>query len=133
MAAAFAHTGVLAGKPHNREALEAAGRGFGRLAHLIDAVEDLADDGASGAYNPLTATGTGPDEARRHCDAAHADLRAAGTTAAEAGSRRAAVAGMRRADLLHLRPVPARLGRGPRELLLRALRLFRLRVLRQLR
>ncbi|MEU4508803.1 DUF5685 family protein [Nonomuraea wenchangensis] len=77
VAAAFAHTGVLAGKPHNREALEAAGRGFGRLAHLIDAVEDLADDRASGAYNPLAATGTGLDEARRHCDAAHADLRAA--------------------------------------------------------
>ncbi|SEH03623.1 hypothetical protein SAMN05444920_14037 [Nonomuraea solani] len=77
VAAAFAHTAVLAGKPHNREALEAAGRGFGRLAHLIDAVEDLDDDRASGAYNPLAATGTGLDEARRHCDAAHAELRAA--------------------------------------------------------
>ncbi|MFF4625507.1 DUF5685 family protein [Nonomuraea jabiensis] len=77
VAAAFAHTAVLAGKPHNREALEAAGRGFGKLAHLIDAVEDLADDRASGAYNPLAATGTGLDEARRHCDAAHAGLRAA--------------------------------------------------------
>lgn len=77
VAAAFAHTAVLAGKPHNQEALEAAGRGFGRLAHLIDAVEDLADDRASGSYNPLAATGTGLDEARRHCDAAHAELRAA--------------------------------------------------------
>ncbi|MEV4074433.1 DUF5685 family protein [Nonomuraea fuscirosea] len=77
VAAAFAHTAVLAGKPHNREALETAGRGFGRLAHLIDAVEDLADDRASGAYNPLVATGTGLDEARRRCDAAHAELRAA--------------------------------------------------------
>ncbi|GGO60562.1 DUF5685 family protein [Nonomuraea cavernae] len=77
VAAAFAHTAVLTGKPHNQEALEAAGRGFGRLAHLIDAVEDLADDRASGAYNPLAATGTDLDEARRHCDAAHADLRAA--------------------------------------------------------
>ncbi|MGW4796296.1 DUF5685 family protein [Nonomuraea sp. NPDC004297] len=77
VAAAFAHTAVLAGRPHNREALETAGRGFGRLAHLIDAVEDLADDRASGAYNPLAATGTGLDEARRHCDAAHAELRAA--------------------------------------------------------
>ncbi|WP_336205804.1 DUF5685 family protein [Nonomuraea sp. LPB2021202275-12-8] len=77
VAAAFAHTAVLAGRPHNQEALEAAGRGFGRLAHLIDAVEDLADDRASGAYNPLAATGTGLDEARRHCDAAHAELRAA--------------------------------------------------------
>ncbi|MEV4804379.1 DUF5685 family protein [Nonomuraea sp. NPDC049421] len=77
VAAAFAHTGTLAGKPHNREALEAAGRAFGRLAHLIDAVEDLAEDRASGVYNPLAATGTGLDEARRHCDAAHADLSAA--------------------------------------------------------
>ncbi|MCF6471640.1 hypothetical protein FAF44_25065 [Nonomuraea sp. MG754425] len=77
VAAAFAHTAVLTGRPHNREALETAGRGFGRLAHLIDAVEDLADDRASGAYNPLAATGTGLDEARRHCDAAHAELRAA--------------------------------------------------------
>ncbi|MEV0611933.1 DUF5685 family protein [Nonomuraea sp. NPDC050404] len=77
VAAAFGHTAVLAGRPHNREALEVAGRGFGRLAHLIDAVEDLADDRASGAYNPLAATGTGLEEARRHCDAAHADLRAA--------------------------------------------------------
>ncbi|MFI7448714.1 DUF5685 family protein [Nonomuraea sp. NPDC049714] len=77
VAAAFAHTATLTGKPHNREALEAAGRGFGRLAHLIDAVEDLADDRASGSYNPLAATGTGLDEARRHCDATHAELRAA--------------------------------------------------------
>ncbi|MEV4837369.1 DUF5685 family protein [Nonomuraea sp. NPDC049486] len=79
VAAAFGHTAVLTGKPHNRAALEAAGRGFGRLAHLIDAVEDLADDKASGAYNPLAATGTGLREARRHCDAARADVRAAVT------------------------------------------------------
>ncbi|MET8005376.1 DUF5685 family protein [Nonomuraea glycinis] len=77
VAAAFAHTATLTGKPHNQEALEAAGRRFGRLAHLIDAVEDLADDRASGSYNPLAATGTGLDEARRHCDTAHAELRAA--------------------------------------------------------
>ncbi len=77
VAAAFAHTATLTGRPHNREALEAAGRGFGRLAHLIDAVEDLADDRAKGAYNPLAATGTDLREARRHCDAAHAELRAA--------------------------------------------------------
>ncbi|MDA0634393.1 DUF5685 family protein [Nonomuraea sp. MCN248] len=77
VAAAFAHTAVLTGKPHNREALETAGREFGRLAHLIDAVEDVAADTASGAYNPLTATGTGLDEARRHCDDAAARLGAA--------------------------------------------------------
>ncbi|MGP3917768.1 hypothetical protein [Nonomuraea sp. 10N515B] len=41
-------------------------------AHLLDAVEDQAEDDARGAFNPLTATGTAPDEARRLCeDAAH--------------------------------------------------------------
>ncbi|HEX2313020.1 MAG TPA: DUF5685 family protein, partial [Thermomonospora sp.] len=37
VAAAFAHTAVLAGKPHNAGALAEAGRFFGRLAHLVDA------------------------------------------------------------------------------------------------
>src|SRR5581483_7689805 len=36
--------------------------------HLVDAVEDLAADQASGAWNPLLATGTGLPEARRLCD-----------------------------------------------------------------
>ncbi|WP_327085797.1 DUF5685 family protein [Nonomuraea sp. NBC_01738] len=59
VAVAFGHTGVLAGKPGNREALEEAGRFFGRLAHLLDAVEDLEADRAAGAYNPLDAAGIG--------------------------------------------------------------------------
>jgi hypothetical protein len=67
-AAAFGHTAVLAGRPANRAPLEEAGRLFGRLAHLLDAVEDLDADTAAGAWNPLTATGTGLDEARRLCD-----------------------------------------------------------------
>ncbi|WP_299537565.1 DUF5685 family protein [uncultured Streptomyces sp.] len=67
-AAAFAHTAVLAGRPHNAEPLAEAGRLFGRLAHLLDAVEDRHADAASGAWNPLTATGTPLDEARRLCD-----------------------------------------------------------------
>lgn len=70
VAAAFAHTAVLAGKPQNEETLAEAGRFFGRIAHLIDAVEDLPADRAAGAYNPLLATGTDLAEARRHCDAA---------------------------------------------------------------
>lgn len=74
VAAAFAHTAVLTDRPRNQEALESAGRAFGRLAHLLDAVEDLDDDRATGAYNPLDATGTGPAEARRACEAAHAEL-----------------------------------------------------------
>lgn len=67
-AAAFGHTAVLAGRPGNRAPLEEAGRLFGRLAHLLDAVEDLDADAAAGAWNPLTATGTSLDEARRLCD-----------------------------------------------------------------
>ncbi|WP_329180248.1 DUF5685 family protein [Streptomyces sp. NBC_01477] len=67
-AAAFGHTAVLAGRPANKAPLEEAGRLFGRLAHLLDAVEDLAADTRSGAWNPLTATGTDLAEARRLCD-----------------------------------------------------------------
>jgi hypothetical protein len=67
-AAAFAHTAVLAGKPGNATALAEAGRLFGRIAHLVDAVEDLAADRACGAWNPLLATETGVAEARRLCD-----------------------------------------------------------------
>ncbi|MFB6618046.1 DUF5685 family protein [Streptomyces sp. NPDC085524] len=67
-AAAFAHTAQLAGRPGNAPALAEAGRYFGRLAHLLDAVEDQAADAAAGAWNPLTATGTSLTEARRLCD-----------------------------------------------------------------
>ncbi len=67
-AAAFAHTAVLAGRPANAAPLSEAGRLFGRLAHLLDAVEDLAADRASGAWNPVTATGTPLTEVRRLCD-----------------------------------------------------------------
>ncbi|SHN11577.1 DUF5685 family protein [Actinacidiphila paucisporea] len=76
-AAAFAHTAVLAGRPANKAPLEEAGRLFGRLAHLLDAVEDLAEDTRSGAWNPLTATGTGRTEARRLCDDALHGIRLA--------------------------------------------------------
>ncbi|MEV5352802.1 DUF5685 family protein [Streptomyces sp. NPDC052693] len=64
-AAAFAHTAVLAGRPHNAGPLAEAGRLFGRLAHLLDAVEDLHADAASGAWNPIAATGTPLTEVRR--------------------------------------------------------------------
>lgn len=67
-AAAFAHTAVLAGRPENQAPLAEAGRLFGRLAHLLDAVEDQEADAASGAWNPLTATGTSLPEARRLAD-----------------------------------------------------------------
>ncbi|MET9409937.1 DUF5685 family protein [Streptomyces sp. NPDC002935] len=76
-AAAFAHTAVLAGRPGNAESLAEAGRLFGRLAHLLDAVEDRETDAASGAWNPLTATGTSLTEARRLADDALHGIRLA--------------------------------------------------------
>ncbi|NUS25205.1 MAG: hypothetical protein HOV92_13420 [Streptomyces sp.] len=76
-AAAFAHTAVLAGRPGNAAPLAEAGRLFGRLAHLLDAVEDRETDAASGAWNPLTATGTSLTEARRLADDAVHGIRLA--------------------------------------------------------
>ncbi|WP_405944905.1 DUF5685 family protein [Streptomyces sp. NBC_00932] len=76
-AAAFAHTAVLAGRPGNAPPLAEAGRLFGRLAHLLDAVEDREADAASGAWNPLAATGTSLGEARRLCDDALHGIRLA--------------------------------------------------------
>ncbi|MFE7560926.1 DUF5685 family protein [Kitasatospora sp. NPDC057500] len=71
-AAAFAHTAALAGRPGNAAPLAEAGRLFGRLAHLLDAAEDQEADAASGAWNPLSATGTDRAEAERLCrDAVH--------------------------------------------------------------
>ncbi|MEV5439114.1 DUF5685 family protein [Streptomyces sp. NPDC052682] len=76
-AAAFAHTAILAGRPGNAGPLAEAGRLFGRLAHLLDAVEDREADAASGAWNPLTATGTPLTEARRLADDAVHGIRLA--------------------------------------------------------
>lgn len=76
-AAAFAHTAVLAGRPGNAVPLAEAGRLFGRLAHLLDAVEDKETDAAAGAWNPLTATGTPLTEARRLADDALHGIRLA--------------------------------------------------------
>ncbi|MBV2362805.1 DUF5685 family protein [Streptomonospora nanhaiensis] len=74
---AFAHTALLAGRPGNEAPLREAGRLFGRIAHLLDAVEDQEDDRASGAWNPITATGTGMAEVRRLCDDAVLGVRLA--------------------------------------------------------
>ncbi|WP_084537322.1 DUF5685 family protein [Nocardia puris] len=57
----FAHTAVLADRPENVEPLRIAGRHFGRIAHLTDAVEDYDDD--VDRFNPLRATGTTLPEA----------------------------------------------------------------------
>jgi hypothetical protein len=67
-AEAVAQTAVLTGRPANAAPLREVGRLFGRLAHLLDAVEDLEADRTSGAWNPLIATGTTLAEARRLCD-----------------------------------------------------------------
>ncbi len=58
VSAAVAQTAVIAGRPANTEPLAEAGRNFGRIAHMLDAGEDLPDDLAAGTYNPLAATGT---------------------------------------------------------------------------
>jgi hypothetical protein len=76
-AAAFAHTAVLAGRPDNAVPPAEAGRLFGRLAHLLDAVEDLHADAASGAWNPLAETGTDLGPARRLADDATLGVRLA--------------------------------------------------------
>ncbi|WP_204454967.1 DUF5685 family protein [Actinokineospora baliensis] len=76
-AAAFAHTAVLTGRPDNAAPLAEAGRMFGRVAHLLDAVEDRDADAETGAWNPLTATGTDLAEARRLCDDAVLGVRLA--------------------------------------------------------
>lgn len=76
-AAAFAHTAVLAGRRGNAEPLAEAGRLFGRLAHLLDAVEDLDADEASAAWNPIAVTGADRAEVRRLCDDAVRGIRLA--------------------------------------------------------
>ncbi|MFE6222575.1 DUF5685 family protein [Streptomyces sp. NPDC057854] len=76
-AAAFAHTAVLTARPGNAEPLAEAGRLFGRLAHLLDAVEDLDADRAAGAWNPITVTGASRAEVRRLCDDAVHGIRLA--------------------------------------------------------
>ncbi len=77
VAAAFAHTAMLAGVPDNAEALSEVGRHFGRIAHLLDAVEDYQDDAVRGAFNPLRAADVELAEARRLCDDAHQGIRLA--------------------------------------------------------
>ena len=68
VAAAFAHTAVLAGRAENEAPLREVGQLFGRVAHLLDAVEDYHDDVARGKWNPLAATGTSVAEVRTLCD-----------------------------------------------------------------
>ncbi len=47
VASLFGHTAVVAGRPDNVAPLADAGRAFGALVHLLDAVEDRAADAAA--------------------------------------------------------------------------------------
>ncbi|MBP2188455.1 DUF5685 family protein [Nocardia goodfellowii] len=73
----FAHTAVLAGAPGNIDPMREAGRHFGRIAHLADAIEDFDADSAHGRFNPLAATGTALPEAYDLLRQSDSDLRRA--------------------------------------------------------
>ena len=64
----FASSARLADAPSNVEPLSDIGADFGRLAHLLDAIDDRDDDAANGSFNPLAASGTGDDEALGRAD-----------------------------------------------------------------
>ncbi|WP_260860724.1 hypothetical protein [Mycobacterium tilburgii] len=68
VATAFGYTAVLAGRPGNQAPLREIGRLFGRIAHLLDAVEDHDADLAHGKWNPLAATASPITQARVLCD-----------------------------------------------------------------
>ncbi|MDQ3612045.1 MAG: hypothetical protein M4D85_10670, partial [Actinomycetota bacterium] len=74
VAALFAHTAVVAGRPDNAPALATCGSAFGRLVHLLDDVEDFQTDRAAGRFNPLSATGTDVAAARALADALVAQI-----------------------------------------------------------
>ncbi|MGV9615559.1 DUF5685 family protein [Nocardia xishanensis] len=73
----FAHTAMLANRPENADQLRTAGRHFGRIAHLSDAIADYDDDTAHGRFNPLTATGTALAESYELVRESDAELRRA--------------------------------------------------------
>jgi len=63
----FAASALVADRPENLDALREMGSAFGTLAHLLDAVADLADDRRSGSFNPISATGTPVTQVRAEC------------------------------------------------------------------
>ncbi|MFI2475990.1 DUF5685 family protein [Nocardia xishanensis] len=73
----FAHTAILANRPENADRLRTAGRHFGRIAHLSDAIADYDDDIAHGRFNPLIATGTALAESYELVRESDAELRRA--------------------------------------------------------
>ena len=70
-------TAVVAGRPANAAPLAEVGRLFGRVAHLLDAVDDLADDCAAGRFNPVLVTGLALPQVRQVCDDAVLGVRLA--------------------------------------------------------
>ncbi|EON34762.1 hypothetical protein GTC6_00865 [Gordonia terrae C-6] len=72
----FATSAVLAEVPGNQEPLRDIGADFGRIAHLLDAVDDYDSDAAEGRFNPLRATGTSPETALEQCRRLAAAIRA---------------------------------------------------------
>ena len=84
--AAFAHAAALAGQPGARPGLAAAGASFGRLAHVLDAVEDQAGDGKAGRFNPIAASGTPRSEVRALAEGCVAGVREGLEAAGLAGS-----------------------------------------------
>ncbi|GAB2910594.1 hypothetical protein GCM10027047_06010 [Rhodococcus aerolatus] len=74
-AAVFTTAATLAGVPANTAPLARLGADFGRLAHLLDALTDLADDARTGAFNPVTATATPLPLVRARCRALAARVR----------------------------------------------------------
>jgi hypothetical protein len=73
----FAHAALLGGRPENEAPFRTAGAAFGRLAHLLDAADDFEEDAERGAWNPLSATGSGVEGARTLARVALADMKAA--------------------------------------------------------
>ena len=88
--AAFGHVAVLTGRPAARPGLAAAGAAFGRLAYLIDAVEDRDEDLRAGRFNPLAASSTPVAAARAVADGC-----------VDAVREGLAAAGLARASLAH--------------------------------
>ena len=74
--AVFAETAVLAGRPGNVARLRRAGDAFGRLEHLLDAVEDRSEDRANGVFNPLEMVAADDAEAMVAARALVAEVRA---------------------------------------------------------
>jgi hypothetical protein len=68
VAALFASTADVAGRPHNAAGLARLGLAFGQLVHLLDAVDDLEADRRAERFNPLIATATGEEEVRRFAE-----------------------------------------------------------------